>query len=61
MAEQMTGRFAAETSDEAVRQAKDWIHAEPHLRLRTIAKVVAEIRDGTPTGAWLVTVAVSPR
>ena len=55
MTYQLTGRFWAETSDDAIRQAKEWIHAEPALRLRTVAKVTAV----PGLAAWDVTVAVA--
>lgn len=61
MVEQLTGRFQAATAAEAGELAKAWIRAESGLRLRTICKVKQDDRpDGTPKGAWLVTVAVVP-
>ena len=56
MTHQLTGRFWADSSDDAISQAKEWIHAEPALRLRTVAKVTAI--EGT--SAFDVTLSVSP-
>lgn len=49
-----------DTAEEAIAAAKAWVHAEPRLRLRTVAKVVKrQTPEGTWAGAWTVTLAVS--
>ncbi len=54
---QLTGRFWADTADEAVAAAKDWIRDEPALVLKTICRIAA-VPD---RAAFDVTVAVSER
>ncbi len=55
--------FHAETADDAMRQAREWAHAEPHIRLRTIASCRRVTHDdGHPQGdRWTVTVVVVAR
>lgn len=55
MTHQLTGRFWADDPADAARQARAWIHGEPALRLRTIARIAAV----PGIGAWDVTVAVA--
>ncbi len=57
MSIQLTGRFWADTADEATAAARQWIRDEPGLALRTIARVVA-VPD---RAAFDVTVAVADR
>lgn len=53
--ERITLAFAAETSDEAVAQAKAWAHNEPKVRIKTLCSVK---RGGVNDGQWLVELAV---
>ena len=61
--ERITGAFRAETPEEAVRLAKEWIHAEPNVRLRTVCSVRPATRsDGARwPGVWSVELAVSAK
>lgn len=62
MTERLAGAFRAETSAEAIALAKDWIRAEPRVRLRTVASCRPATRDGrTWPGVWRVELVVSPK
>jgi len=54
MTERLELRFVAPSAEDAQRQAREWVRAEPALRLRTIAGVRM-----APVGpAYIVTVVV---
>jgi hypothetical protein len=61
--ERLAAAFRAETSEEAIALAKEWIRAEPRVRLRTIASCRPAVHpDGTPRpGVWTVEVVVNPK
>lgn len=58
MTQRLTAAFFADTPADAVAQAKAWLAAEPHLRLRTVCRVS---RDPANARRWIVELAVSER
>jgi hypothetical protein len=52
--ERLSGRFVANTIEDAVRQAREWAEAEPNIDYYEIASIQAV--NGTPRrGLWDVT------
>lgn len=56
MTTQLELAFFADSAADAVSAAKEWVRAEPRLRLRTIASVRL---DPANARRWIVTVAVN--